>query len=197
MNLRLLLLSECNRTCKGCCNKDFDLESLPVCNSFTGYEMVILTGGEPLLKPWLIINTAVAVRAENPTAKIVLYTARSVDPALFVSLLENHLDGITLTLHTRKDVASFITLNNLIKSMPSLAGKSLRLNVFRGINLGDTDLSQWKVKNEIQWIKECPLPSDEVFMRRYSSIQNVPAKLVAAPVRKVFQIIPDKALQAA
>jgi hypothetical protein len=44
-------------------------------------------------------------------------------------------------------------------------GKSLRLNVFKGVSLAELNLSCWKVKPNIKWIKNCPLPEDEVFMR--------------------------------
>ena len=32
--LRLLLFEECDRDCPGCCNRDWDLRSLPVCRDF-------------------------------------------------------------------------------------------------------------------------------------------------------------------
>jgi hypothetical protein len=46
------------------------------------------------------------------------------------------------------------------------AGRGMRLNVFEGVTIPeDTDLSLWKVKEQMVWIKDCPLPQDEVFMR--------------------------------
>ena len=49
--LRLLLLEECNRTCEGCCNKDWDINKLETENSFDQYSLIMITGGEPLLVP--------------------------------------------------------------------------------------------------------------------------------------------------
>lgn len=34
--LRLLLFEECDRDCPGCCNRDWDLRSFPVCRDFIG-----------------------------------------------------------------------------------------------------------------------------------------------------------------
>jgi pyruvate-formate lyase-activating enzyme len=159
MKLRLLLNADCNRTCKGCCNKDWDLTSLPQVSSFAGYDTIILTGGEPMLYPELIRATVARIRSESD-APIVLYTAWREDAQALAEMLKI-VDGITLTLHTRKDTEPFERLSRLVAKQ----GKSLRLNVFHGVSVGDGDVSGWKVKKEIRWIKDCPLPEDEVFMR--------------------------------
>lgn len=49
--LRLLFTKDCNRDCPGCCNKDWDLDHLPVCADFKPYDLVMITGGEPMLYP--------------------------------------------------------------------------------------------------------------------------------------------------
>ncbi len=162
MKLRVLLFKECNRRCKGCCNKDWDLDALPQCESFKGYDTIMLTGGEPLLQPELIKKVATEIRAVTDTP-IYVYTAKCDDSAAMIDVLK-HVDGITLTLHTRKDAPIFREFNAALKES-GLLGKSLRLNVFRGISIGDTDLAGWRVKTDIRWIKDCPLPTDEVFMR--------------------------------
>lgn len=163
MKLRLLLLEKCNRTCKGCCNKEYDLHALPVCHDFSGYSEVLLTGGEPLLVPEVIRSTVDRIRLQNPTAPIILYTAWRENASELIDMLAI-VDGITLTLHTRKDVEPFLRLNKLLR-FHGWSGKSLRLNVFRGISLGDADVSAWSVKSGITWIKDLHLPEGEVFMR--------------------------------
>lgn len=40
--LRLLLWEECNRTCAGCCNKDWNLSELPVCFDYSGYDLILI-----------------------------------------------------------------------------------------------------------------------------------------------------------
>ena len=111
-----------------------------------------------MLYPELIRETVKRIRAETD-APIVMYTAWRESAEDLVSILEV-LNGITLTLHTRKDTAPFERLAPMVP-----AGKSLRLNVFHGVSVGSADVSAWKVKKEIRWIKDCPLPNDEVFMR--------------------------------
>jgi hypothetical protein len=159
--LRLLLTEVCNRRCAGCCNKDWGLETLPVCESYEGFSEFLLTGGEPLLVYELVRDTVAKIR-EQSRSPIYLYTGMSKDFMLFEMVL-NIVDGITLTLHTKRDVSSFIGLNLAIKDC--CAGKIMRLNVFDGIDLTGIDLSLWKVKDHIHWIKDCPLPEGEVFMR--------------------------------
>jgi hypothetical protein len=46
-----------------------------------------------------------------------------------------------------------------------LKSKSLRLNVFHGISLKGIDTSCWIIKKDMKWIKNCPLPKDEVLKR--------------------------------
>lgn len=46
--LRLLLHEECNRNCKGCCNKDWDLNALEIEDDFTDYDEILITGGRAI-----------------------------------------------------------------------------------------------------------------------------------------------------
>jgi len=158
--LRLLLTKKCNRNCKGCCNKDWDLDALPICKNYSGYDEILLTGGEAMLYPQVILDTISAIRTQNKKAKIYLYTAR-------VEVLDNWkvmfaLDGVTLTLHEQTDANDFKFFNQMTIYF---ANKALRLNVFTGIKMKKINLKFWKVKKNMKWIKKCPLPKDEVFMR--------------------------------
>lgn len=162
MKLRLLLFSQCNRHCQKCCNKDWDLAALPVCQSYSAFEKIILTGGEPMLRPDIIKGVVADIRAKTG-APIYIYTAKADDAAALLDILDV-ADGITLTLHSRKDVAPFKAFDAAMKER-GLDNKSLRLNVFYGISLRGVDTSAWSVKKGIRWIENCPLPQDEVFMR--------------------------------
>jgi len=162
-NLRLLLFADCDRRCPGCCNKDWDLDALPVVKSFKGFREVILTGGEPMLNPNLVKHIASQVRHENPAARIIVYTAKTDNPQALVDVLRL-VDGVTITFHKQKDVATFNVFNEMLKQS-GISGKSLRLNVFKGIKLNGVDTTGWKLQPEMVWIKDCPLPKNEVFMR--------------------------------
>ncbi len=166
--LRLLLFEDCNRRCSGCCNKNWNLSSLPVCDNYNGYDQILLTGGEPMLVPGLVKRIARDIRnktGEESDPKIYMYTAKADDPSALMDVL-SEVDGITLTLHTPKDVEPFRRFNNILNKS-WLKHKSLRLNVFKRINIHrpGIDLSSWKVKEGIEWIDNCPLPEGEVFMR--------------------------------
>lgn len=181
--LRLLITDKCNRSCPGCCNKEWDLNKLPVCTSFKGYDEIMLTGGEPGIKVKLLLDTIKLVRKENNKAKIYLYTA--FHKVLLHFDIISRLDGITFTLHEKKDADLFevieLSQKRLNRSayetkivehqgitgvitMYSTSKKSLRLNIFKGVRVPKL-YNNWEVKKGIEWIKNCPLPKDEIFMR--------------------------------
>ena len=160
--LRLVLFENCNRSCPGCCNKDWDLKHLSVVESYSEYDVVMLTGGEPMLNPELIIETAWKIR-EVSDAKIYVYTAK-VDNVMAMLAVLNFVDGITVTLHEQSDVKPFLQFDYDLNCM--CIDKSLRLNIFKGINIKEEDLyADWIIKDNITWIKNCPLPKDEILMR--------------------------------
>lgn len=72
-----------------------------------------------------------------------------------------------LTLHEQKDVEPFMIFAKTLQEKQFTCNKSLRLNVFAGIelNLDDPVLVDWKIKTGIEWIVNCPLPPNETFMR--------------------------------
>ena len=159
--LRLLLASKCNRDCKGCCNKGWNLDSLKVCEDYEGYDEIMITGGEPALYPIKILAICKAIRRNNPKAKIYLYTA--LPKVNTVDLLNKGLlDGITLTLHDQRDVVAFELFQELLCDI-DLSKKSLKLNVFKGVNVVEYPI--WKSNKNMVWIKDCPLPENEVFMK--------------------------------
>lgn len=162
MELRLLLWEECNRTCAGCCNKDWNVSSLPVCSDYSGYELIMLTGGEPMLKPEALIKIIAKIRQQT-SAPIYVYTADVDDLDATFAVLEV-ADGITLTLHDQSDVENFQIFDHCMV-MKQISGKSMRLNVFKGIDLTGVDTRGWQVKDNIEWIENCPLPQNEKFMK--------------------------------
>lgn len=164
MKLRLLLWEDCNRSCEGCCNKNWNLSELPVCVDYNDYDLIMLTGGEPMLNPSALLLTIKKIRQQT-AAPIYVYTADVDDLDAAFTVLEA-VDGITLTLHDQSDVENFQTFDHCIV-MKQISGKSLRLNVFKNIDLSEVNTSGWQVKDNIEWILDAPLPIDEVFMRSY------------------------------
>lgn len=160
--LRLLLFSQCNRSCAGCCNKDWDVGKLPICRDVKGFSEIILTGGEPMLWPGFVEEVILATKKETDSP-IFLYTA-DVTKIKEACHILSMLDGMTVTLHEESDVASFSKFQEQVKMFGLNLGKSLRLNIFDGVSVPN-DTEGWTVKTGIRWIKDCPLPSDEIFMR--------------------------------
>lgn len=159
--LRLLLFEECHRGCPGCCNKDYDLQNLPICTDYTPYRTIMLTGGEPMLHPDIICSAVGEIRKQT-NAKIYLYTAMTdgLDDILPI------IDGLTLTLHSPQDKVDLERFESTSKHLYDMSQRgTLRLNVFREV--GDIHgISQvWRVKPDMVWIPNCPLPDGEVFMR--------------------------------
>jgi hypothetical protein len=162
--LRLLLFKDCNRNCEGCCNKNWNLDKLPVETDFSSYDEILLTGGEPMLHPKLVEKTIYDIRQQNKKAKIYMYTADS-SMKLGISSMLLILDGVTITLHDQCDVLPFIELSDLIAMFNYRKQKSLRLNIFSGIQMDYSKIKGWVIKNNIEWIKNCHLPEHEVFKR--------------------------------
>ena len=161
--LRLVLFEECNRRCEGCCNKDWDLGNLEVCRSYKEYNEIVLTGGEPMLMPEFVKHVVKKIRQENSEAKIYMYTAK-VDTKEIYDVLKI-IDGITVTLHEQEDVEPFLSLDTELYYRHH-ATKSLRVNVFSNVKFDKNFIFMpWKIKDKIEWIKDCPLPENEVLMR--------------------------------
>lgn len=160
--LRLLVTERCSRNCPNCCNKNWDLSELPVEEDFSQYDMIMITGGEPMLDVKTLIDLIIKIKYETD-APIYVYTAMVNDTKATLRVLD-WADGMTVTLHDQTDVEPFLIFNASINA-EDVRDKSLRLNIFRGVNINIESLTLWKVKNNIEWIENCPLPKDEVFKR--------------------------------
>lgn len=163
--LRLLLTQKCNRKCEGCCNKDWDLDALPVYDRTTPFEVYMITGGEPMLFVDELLECLTAL-PRTPGDQRILYTAHP-QPLTAMPTVLMFLTGLTVTLHEPQDVQPFLDLNNYLLGMEALGQRwDLRLNVFKGVELPPgTNTSLWDVRKERVWIPECGLSEGEVFMR--------------------------------
>jgi len=136
------------------------LDSIERCTDFSGYDEIMLTGGEPMLYPAQVLRVINDIRKQNSTAKIFMYTAK-LDNTLNALTLLKDLDGITVTLHDENDRPHLRRFENLVETL-EWRDKSLRLNVF-GDTIGNVRRG-WKVKR-MEWAVDCPVPSDEDFRR--------------------------------
>jgi len=165
MKLRLLLFKECNRNCDGCCNNDWDLDALPVCEDYEPYSVIMLTGGEPMLRSDIVVDTIRDIRAGSK-AKIYIYTAMVHDKISDGPYIARNVllmvDGMTVTLHDQADVEPWRRFAEIITDIAPT--KALRVNVFDDIDLHGFKPENWDIRRKV-WIKDSPLPDNEVFMR--------------------------------
>lgn len=168
--LRLVLFPECYRSCEGCCNDSQDLEGLPIVNSvYDDYDEIMLTGGDPMMKPLLVMSVIQQIRVETDNP-IFMYTAKSKPIMPFLMVL-SQIDGITLTLHERPDILAFVRLNKEMEQYPELCNKSLRVNVIShvwddlmAVMRGGQKFDHWTLVNK-EWMDECPVPENELLAR--------------------------------
>jgi pyruvate-formate lyase-activating enzyme len=128
---RLIVTMLCGRNCEGCCNTYSRIisQAVPVSRpeDLEGYDMILLTGGEPMLAPDLTLDLIEAFRRHDPARKLYLYTA------LFTNRMPEMVgatDGIQYSLHhgaTRRDAKALEMFQHLIA--PTAHQKSHRLYV--------------------------------------------------------------------
>ena len=162
--LRLVLFPECNRKCKGCVNDNYNMNLLPMEVRFEDYDVVMITGGEPMLKPKQVAMQAIEIKRQNPDAKVYVQTAKVDDVIATVGVLQ-FVDGLTLTLHHQQDRWNAYRLTAFMKELN--LNKSMRCNTVKGRVYSDLPYlsdAGWIMK-EIDWKDDCPLPEGEVLKR--------------------------------
>lgn len=165
MKLRLLVTKNCPRYCAGCCNQDWDLDKLPVYNAshnfYENLELIMITGGEPMMFPGLTVSLIRELR-ERYSCPIVVYTARvgRIDDVKYVLTQAN---GMTITIHDNNEVMNveYLQLNH-----PEIRHKMMYLNMFRNVTAPVRVWpGLWHRVKVVDWISNCPLPQGETFMR--------------------------------
>ena len=106
---------------------------------------------------------------QYPGIPIILYTARVNSLMLFLNSLML-FNGITLTIHENSDIGDFNEIMEFVAErqfyIDFFLKKTMRLNVFNNVNFDELRYTEfWTIKKNIEWIKNCPLPKGEVFMR--------------------------------
>ena len=167
--LRLLVTLHCNRSCPGCCNKDYDIKNLPKISiaQAAQYGEVMITGGEPLLYPGKVNNLMLAIVAENPSAKIFIYTANIRELASGDTLDSSLFSGVHVTIHEDITKHELQLLKYMQERYPiTFKTKSMRLQIFPDIKRKISIVPKlWKRITFNPWIENCPLPIDEDFMQ--------------------------------
>jgi len=109
-DLHLFITNECHLNCPLCCNKQYDVEKVPLVTKedIKNTRMVLLTGGEPLLEPNLVTSTVQRIRQiwreslfefgfEVFMRKIIVYTTGRFLNEKFLTNRENVIDGFSIS----------------------------------------------------------------------------------------------------
>lgn len=144
-NARVVVTKQCDRSCPDCCNQHWDLDNLPIITRYD-YDMILLTGGEPLK---FIEELRLLVRyfRAKTKSKIVCYTAK-LDSAADIAKILAVLDGITITVRSQEDVDSFVLIDKRIADMTKT--RDCRLYIFGDLNIPDLE-GKWKLKMKTWW----------------------------------------------
>lgn len=174
--LRLLVTSNCMNNCPLCCNRQFDINEIPIVDRWD-YEEIMITGGEPFLYPNRLEDFCKSIRELTSQMgctppKIYIYTSRckwyDIERAI-----KYYADGLVVAPHSKDDIVYFKETNN--KLLKYRYGKflqcSLRLKIFDEVkNALPENLRVWDVSHA-KWIENCPIPEGEDF-RRVSELWN-------------------------
>lgn len=168
---RVMVTQVCNRSCTYCCNTEamMTLAQAKKLDEIRGFDEVMITGGEPLLKPEATEAILDVLRRNNPDASFYLYTAwcPSGHNAVLESIL-GKLDGIQYTLHTNSremDIERFARMQILIggRRWGGDAGPfSARLYIVPGMwQSFELRPDYWDRIEKKPWVEDCPLPEGE------------------------------------
>ena len=162
---RLIMTYSCGRNCGYCCNKYKSMQRITKLitkvKEIKDYDIVCITGGEPLLFPYEVKKLIKKLRQQNPSVVIYLYTT------IFRKHMEEIIplvNGIHYTLHenvSKRDLEQFKLFQQTIKSY---LNKSFRLYVYPTNSVQIPIIpNRWKRIEIKQWISETELylPKDE------------------------------------
>lgn len=144
-----------------------ELQELDSVAKLLRYDEVVLTGGEPLLEPDLVVEVCKTLRSAPPYRKVFLYTARFDCEAVMKVL--PYVDGIHFTIHENAsfaDIDRFHTLQSRVlnsQSGPAWPNHSFRLYIHQNNRHSVMVLPHLWQRLEVKpWMSEddCRTPSE-------------------------------------
>lgn len=168
--MHLLITDKCDRDCAYCCNKQYDVKSIPVASKeeFESVDTVCLTGGEPF-KYGEPCNIAMWLKRKYPNIKNV-YVYTNAEPLLewlekniingFDFIVFSFIDGLSVSIKNMDDVSAFksLVVHPLVKQL-----KSNYLYVMNGLYPKQT--GNFKVINR-EWQEDFK-PAKNTYFRRW------------------------------
>lgn len=159
--IHLMVTSLCNRNCKFCCNKQYDLKSIPYVtdDELKNCHTLCITGGEPFLFTDPSAIAKYYKKRYNNIKKVYVYTNAIELKDYLVKHNLSYIDGVDVSIKNRDDLMAFDTIihNCSIKSL-----KDNRLYVFD--NLKPDIIGNFQII-ERKWQKDFKPANDSIFRR--------------------------------
>lgn len=167
--IHLLITEKCDRDCKFCCNKQYNMDEIPYASvdELSAAESIFLTGGEPFAHSYPGI-IAFEMKSLYDVKNVYVYS-NALELAVYRERGDSlaYIDGITISIKNIKDKIAFdacIVSDEQVMSLPSN-----RLYVFDGLYPKNIE----KVRNlhnfevfDREW-KEEFVPADDSIFRKH------------------------------
>ena len=160
--IHLMVTSLCNRNCKYCCNKQYDLKDVPYVTDeeLKKAEILCLTGGEPFAYANPCEIASYYKHKYKNIKNIYVYT-NAVELAKYLMHNEiRNIDGISVSIKNDSDVLAFDYFIKVRKDICKL--KSNRLYVFDNLY---TEETQGFTVIHREWQPDFKPADDSIFRR--------------------------------
>ena len=163
-NIHLMVTTLCDRDCKYCCNKQYDLNDIPQVTDeeLKNCHTVYITGGEPFLfaNPNAI---AEELKKKYPNIKAVRVYTNAFALSYYLHVLDcqiSEIDGLSVSIKNQADVYSF---EELVADLRVRRKKSNVLYIFPGFDI-PRDVGNFKVIKR-EWQEDFVPEPTSVFRR--------------------------------
>ncbi len=165
---RVIVTYKCNRSCPGCCNVHGNaIRKIGSINELLEYEEVVITGGEPMLLGWKLLDFIRKLRRIGFSGKIYMYSAWWSKKIHDIHILQC-VDGITYTLHSEMnddDISRYKELSDILWAIDSLDNRLfVDERTWDRFHASENRRTRpWKEVRKLEWKAECnPAPNEEL-----------------------------------
>lgn len=173
--MHLMILDQCDHSCKWCCNKKYDIHKipLPTTEELSIINTLCFTGGEPFLLDQDLDHLARQFKRNYPNIKkIYVYTSGTALSANFPNTLD-YIDGVNICPKNKMDWAMIDNITYEIRKKEAETLSKLndnRLYVFKDQLKYFEQYKAIPQKLNLQvshrvWNKEFYTPDNEIFRR--------------------------------
>lgn len=163
--IHLMITDKCNRNCKYCCNKQYDVNEIPVVTTeeLLDAECIFLTGGEPFAYSDPVVAAFQLRHLFSNIQRVYVYT-NALELAEYLKDKKAplvYLDGLTISIKNAKDKRAFEEV--ISKDERVLRLKSNWLYVFKGFE--DVECPSQFQKKVREWQDAFVAAPDSIFRR--------------------------------